>query len=66
MPRFYLDLGKHRESAKAGQTPWTPAVAVVFQLDIALGLMGDEGRDAIFTRHAACAAATRAGRALRP
>ncbi|HYX11970.1 MAG TPA: alanine--glyoxylate aminotransferase family protein [Candidatus Acidoferrum sp.] len=61
MPRFYLDIGKHRESAKAGQTPWTPAVAVVFQLDVALGLMGDEGRDAIFTRHAACAAATRAG-----
>jgi aspartate aminotransferase-like enzyme len=61
MPRFYLDIGKHRESAAAGQTPWTPAVAVVFQLDVALGLMADEGREQIFARHAACAAATRAG-----
>lgn len=61
MPRFYLDLRKHRESAAAGQTPWTPAVAVMFQLDVALGLMAQEGREQVFARHAACAAATRAG-----
>jgi aspartate aminotransferase-like enzyme len=61
MPRYYLDLAKHRESQSSGQTPWTPAVAVVFQLDVAIGLMRDEGSDAIFARHAACAAATRAG-----
>lgn len=61
MPRYYLDLAKHRESQANGQTPWTPAVAVVFQLDVAIGLMRDEGTEAIFARHAACAAATRAG-----
>jgi aspartate aminotransferase-like enzyme len=61
MPRFYFDLAKARESQASGQTPWTPAVAVVFQLDVALGLMAAEGPDAIFARHAACAAATRAG-----
>ena len=61
MPRFYFDLAKHRESQASGQTPWTPAVAVVFQLDVALGLMAAEGPEAIFARHAACAAATRAG-----
>ena len=61
MPRFYLDLVKARESAAAGQTPWTPAVAVLFQLDVALGLMAEEGKSAIFARHAACAAAVRAG-----
>lgn len=61
MPRFYLDVVKARESAAAGQTPWTPAVAVLFQLDVALGLMAEEGKDAIFARHAACAAAVRAG-----
>jgi aspartate aminotransferase-like enzyme len=61
MPRFYLDLRKHRESATAGQTPWTPAVAVMFQLDAGLRLMHEEGMEAVFLRHAACAAATRAG-----
>jgi aspartate aminotransferase-like enzyme len=61
MPRFYLDLRAHRTSAASGETPWTPAVGVVFQLDVAVGLMADEGADGIFARHAACAAATRAG-----
>jgi aspartate aminotransferase-like enzyme len=61
MPRFYLDLAKHRDSHRDGQTPWTPALAVMFQLDVALEQMEGEGREAIFARHAACAAATRAG-----
>ncbi len=61
MPRFYLDLAAHRASAAKGETPWTPAVAIVFQLDVAIGLMAAEGPEAIFARHAACAAATQAG-----
>ena len=40
---------------------WTPAIAVMYQLDAALELMSTEGADAIFARHEACAAATRAG-----
>ncbi|MGH2474140.1 MAG: pyridoxal-phosphate-dependent aminotransferase family protein, partial [Candidatus Limnocylindrales bacterium] len=61
MPRFYLDLRAHREAAAGGQTPFTPAVAVVFQVDEGLRLMAAEGAPAIFARHEACAAATRAG-----
>lgn len=61
MPRFYLDLAQHRAGIASGSTPWTPAVAVAFQLDVALGLMAEEGPAAIFRRHAACAAAVRAG-----
>lgn len=61
MPRFYLDLSRHRAVLPNGQTPWTPAVGLVIQLDVALGLMADEGMAAIFARHAACAAAARAG-----
>jgi aspartate aminotransferase-like enzyme len=61
MPRFYLDLRTHRDAAKDGQTPFTPAIAVVFQVDEGLRLMGLEGKDAIFARHEACAAASRAG-----
>jgi aspartate aminotransferase-like enzyme len=61
MPRFYLDLRLHRESAAAGQTPFTPAIAVVFQVDEGLRLMQAEGKDGVFARHEACAAASRAG-----
>lgn len=61
MPRFYLDLRKHRDSAADGETPWTPAIAVVYQVDEGLRLMAAEGAANIFARHEACAAATRAG-----
>jgi aspartate aminotransferase-like enzyme len=61
MPRFYLDLRAHRESLATGQTPWTPAIAVAFQVDEGIRLMQAEGAEAIFARHEACAAAARAG-----
>jgi aspartate aminotransferase-like enzyme len=60
MPRFYLDLKRHRDTAAAGETPWTPAVAVMYQVDEGLRLMQAEG-DGVFARHAAAAAMTRAG-----
>ena len=60
MPRFYLDLRRHRETAVNGETPWTPAVAVLYQVDEGLRLMQAEG-EGVFARHAACAAMTRAG-----
>jgi aspartate aminotransferase-like enzyme len=61
MPRFYLDLVRHRDSLAKGQTPWTPAVGLCFQLDVALELIAREGYERIFARHAACGAAARAG-----
>ncbi|MCU0477379.1 MAG: alanine--glyoxylate aminotransferase family protein [Chloroflexi bacterium] len=61
MPRFYFDLRRARESAATGQTPWTPAVAVMYQVDEGLRLMEEETPEGVFARHAACAAATRAG-----
>jgi aspartate aminotransferase-like enzyme len=61
MPRFYFDLRRHRDEAAHGETPWTPAIAVVFQVDAGLKLMEAEGREAVFARHEACAAATQAG-----
>ncbi len=60
LPRFYLDLRRHRETAVNGETPWTPAVAVLYQVDEGLRLMQAEG-EGVFARHAACAAMTRAG-----
>ncbi len=61
MPRFYFDLRTARTSAATGETPWTPAVGVCFALDAALDLIEAEGYEAIFARHAAMGAATRAG-----
>lgn len=61
MPRFYLDLRAHRDSHANGQTPWTPAIAVVYQVDEGLRIMAAEGKDGVFARHEACAAAARAG-----
>ena len=61
MPRFYLDLRAHRDAAANGQTPFTPAIAVVFQVDEGLRLMQAEGKDNVFARHEVCAAASRAG-----
>ena len=61
MPRFYLDLRAHRDAAATGQTPFTPAIAVVYQVDEGLRLMAEEGAPGIFARHEACAAAARAG-----
>ena len=61
MPRFYLDLRAHREAAVGGETPFTPAIAVVFQVDEGLRLMQAEGAPGIFARHETCASAARAG-----
>jgi aspartate aminotransferase-like enzyme len=61
MPRFYLDLRKHRESMATGETPWTPAIAVAFQVDEGIRLMNEETQAGVFARHVACAAATQAG-----
>lgn len=61
MPRFYFDLRRHRDSATKGETPWTPAVGIYFQLDVAFEIIEAEGYPAIHARHAACGAAARAG-----
>jgi aspartate aminotransferase-like enzyme len=61
MPRFYFDLGKHRDSQAKGQTPWTPAMSIFFGLDVALERMVEEGMEGIFTRHVRMARKVREG-----
>jgi aspartate aminotransferase-like enzyme len=61
MPRFYFDLARARKSLANGETPWTPAVGVLFALDVALEMLEKEGHERTFARHAACARAARAG-----
>ncbi len=61
MPRFYLDLGRHRDALAKGQTPWTPAMSIFFGLDVALERMAEEGAERIFTRHASMGRMVREG-----
>ncbi len=60
-PRAYLDLRRARDSAANGQTPWTPAVSLFFQLDRALALIREEGIERVWARHRETAGRVRAG-----
>mgnify|MGYP002630167590 FL=1 len=61
LPKFYLDLGKYRKSARADSNPFTPAINLYFALEAALEMMQAEGLEAIFARHARHRAAAQAG-----
>jgi aspartate aminotransferase-like enzyme len=61
LPKFYLDLGKYRKSARADSNPFTPAINLYFALEAALEMMQAEGMEAIFARHARHRAAAQAG-----
>ena len=53
MPRFYWDFDKAKSYLeKGGQTPWTPAVSVIFGLELSLDMMLKEGLSNIVARHA--------------
>jgi aspartate aminotransferase-like enzyme len=61
MPRVYWDLAEARKWAEKGQTPWTPAVSVLFGLRVGVRRLLEEGREQTWERHAAIAAAVQAG-----
>jgi len=61
MPRVYWDFGEARTWAAKGQTPWTPAVSVLFGLRVGVRRLVAEGREQTWARHAAIAAAVQAG-----
>jgi aspartate aminotransferase-like enzyme len=59
-PRFYFDLGKAREFASKGQTPWTPPISIFYAVAVALERYHADGLEANFARHASYARAIRA------
>ncbi len=61
MPRVYWDFTAARQFAAKGQTPWTPAVSVLFGLRVGVERLIAEGRDRTWARHAAVAAGAQAG-----
>ena len=61
MPRFYWDFAEAREWASKGQTPWTPAITVLYGLRVGVQRLRDEGRERTWARHAAIARGVAAG-----
>lgn len=61
MPRVYWDFGEARTMAQKGQTPWTPAVSVLYGLRVGVARLIAEGRERTWARHAAIAAAVQVG-----
>ncbi len=61
MPRFYWDFTKARNYMEKGQTPWTPAISIVFALSVSLEMILKEGLANVITRHAQISQTARDG-----
>jgi serine---pyruvate transaminase len=60
-PRFYFDWERTRAAQEKLDSAFTPAVSLVVALDVALGLLLEQGLDAAFERHVRLGRACRAG-----
>ncbi|MGD0712825.1 MAG: alanine--glyoxylate aminotransferase family protein [Gaiellaceae bacterium] len=58
---FYLDWARTQKAQAKLDAPFTPATSLIVALDVALGLIFDEGLEAAFARHARLGRACRAG-----
>lgn len=61
LPNYYMNLHRERQAQEAGHTAWTSAVSLLYGLDVALGMMRDEGLEALYERHHKLAVACREG-----
>jgi serine---pyruvate transaminase len=60
-PRFYFDWERTREAQAKLDAPFTPPVSLVAALNVALGLLLEEGLEAVFDRHVRLGRAAREG-----
>jgi aspartate aminotransferase-like enzyme len=60
-PRFYFDWERTRKAQAKLDAPFTPSVPLVAGLDVALGLLLEEGLENAFDRHVRLGRACRAG-----
>ncbi|MER5736807.1 MULTISPECIES: alanine--glyoxylate aminotransferase family protein [unclassified Streptomyces] len=63
LPRFYFDWDAARDAMRGTVpgTPWTPAISLISQLDVALRRLHEEGMDEVIARHVRLGRMTRAG-----
>jgi aspartate aminotransferase-like enzyme len=60
-PRYYFDWERTRRAQEKVDVAFTPAVPLVVALDVALGLLLDEGLSAVYERHVRLGRACREG-----
>ena len=60
-PRFFWDIAAARVNAGKGMTTTTPPLSVIYAFRAALGMIADEGLEAVWARHRALGELTRAG-----
>ncbi|HZS23382.1 MAG TPA: alanine--glyoxylate aminotransferase family protein [Gaiellaceae bacterium] len=60
-PRFVFDWERTRKAQQKLDAAFTPAVSLIAALDVALGLLLEEGLEAAFDRHVRLGRAARAG-----
>jgi aspartate aminotransferase-like enzyme len=60
-PRFVMDWERTRKAQAKLDAPFTPAVSIVRALNVALGLLLEEGLESAFDRHARLGRACREG-----
>jgi serine---pyruvate transaminase len=60
-PRYYFDWERTRRAQENTDSAFTPAVSLVAGLNVALGLLLDQGLEAAFERHARLGRACREG-----
>jgi serine---pyruvate transaminase len=61
LPRFYLDWDRTRKAQAKLDSAFTPAVSLVVALDVALGLLLEDGLEHAFEHHVRLGRACRAG-----
>ena len=61
MPRYYFDASMYKRYFDIGQPPYTPAVSLMFALELALDRLLTEGMGAVYERHASIGQFTRDG-----
>ena len=61
MPKFYWDFLDAKKRLEKWQTPYTPAVSLIFALKESLKIIENEGLDNIFQRHLKLSKALREG-----
>jgi aspartate aminotransferase-like enzyme len=59
--RFYFDWERTRKGQSTLDAPFTPPVSLVAGLDVALGILLDQGLEAVFDRHVRLGRACREG-----
>jgi serine---pyruvate transaminase len=60
-PRYYFDWERTRASQAKGENPFSPAISLYVGLDVALGLILEDGIESAYEKHVRLGRACRAG-----